>query len=72
MFDKLFKLILIILLAAFLFIFYSTTQKGRYQLITQYEGSLGIFDTQQGVVYMLDIESDQWSVIKPFVPNRSI
>lgn len=72
MFDKFFKLALIILTAALLFVVYSTTQKGRYQPITQYEGSLGIIDTQQGVIYMLDIESDQWTVIKPFVPNRAI
>ena len=60
------------ILAAFLFLFNATIQKGRFQPVTQYEGSLGIFDTQKGVVYMLDIERDQWTLIKPFTPSRPI
>ena len=72
MFDKFFKSALILVIIAFLFVFYSTTQKGRYQPITEYEGSLGIFDTQKGVVYMLDIENDQWTLIKPFTASKQI
>jgi len=72
MFDKFFKITLIILLTTLLLILYASMQKGRYQPVTQYEGSLGIFDTQQGVIYMLDIETDQWSVIRPFVPTKAI
>ncbi len=72
MFDKVFKSLLLLFLVAFLFVFYSTTQKGRFQPITQYEGSIGIFDTKNGVVYMLDIENDEWTLIKPFTKNRPI
>ncbi len=72
MFDKVFKSLLILVLIAFLFIFYSTTQKGRFQPITHYEGSLGIFDTKNGVVYMLDLEKDEWTLIKPFTQNHPI
>jgi hypothetical protein len=72
MFDKFFKSALILVIIAFLFVFYATTQKGRFQPITDYEGSLGIFDTQKGVVYMLDIENDQWTLIKPFTASKQI
>ncbi len=72
MFDKVFKSLLLLVLVAFLFVFYLTTQKGRFQPITQYEGNLGIFDTKNGVVYMLDIENDEWTLIKPFTKNRPI
>lgn len=70
MLDKIFKIGLLIAIGVFLAIFYSASQTDRYQVITQYEGSIGIFDTRQGVVYMLDIEKDEWSVIKPFTQNR--
>lgn len=71
MVDKIFKIGLLAAIAFFLFLYHTTAQQGRYQAITEYEGSLGIFDTQQGVVYMLDIESDEWTIIKPFSPSRS-
>ena len=70
MVDKIFKIGLLAAIAFFLFLYYTTAQQGRYQAITEYEGSLGIFDTQQGVVYMLDLESDEWTLIKPFSPSR--
>lgn len=40
--------------------------------MTQYEGNLRIFDTQNGIVYMLDIEKDECTLIKPFTRNRPI
>jgi hypothetical protein len=72
MIDKIFKIGLLVAIMLFLFVYYSTTQKGRYEAITQYEGSIGILDTQQGVMYMLDIENDQWTLIKPFSTSRPI
>ena len=72
MIDKIFKIGLLILLMLFLAVYYSASQKDRYQVVTEYEGSIGIFDTQAGVVYMLDIENDQWSVVKPFSPRQTI
>jgi len=70
MVDKIFKIGLLVVLTFFLLLFYSSLQKDRYQVVTEYEGNIGIFDTRQGVVYMLDVESDQWTVIKPFSPTR--
>jgi len=70
MVDKIFKMGLLVVLFLFLFLFYSSLQRDRYQVITEYEGNIGIFDTRQGVVYMLDVETDQWTVIKPFSPAR--
>jgi len=72
MIDKIFKIGLLIVLILLLAVFYSASQKNRYQVVTEYEGSIGIFDTRAGVVYMLDIENDQWSVIKPFTPRHTI
>jgi hypothetical protein len=72
MMDKIFKIGLLIAVALFLYLYNSAAQMGRYQAITDYEGSLGILDTRQGVVYLLDIESDQWTLIKPFSPSRPI
>jgi hypothetical protein len=72
MVDKIFKISLLAAIALFLFLYYTAAQQGRYEAITEYEGSLGILDTRQGVVYMLDIESDEWTLIKPFSPTRSI
>lgn len=72
MIDKIFKVGLLIAIAIFLVICFSATQKERYEIVTQYEGSMGIFDNQLGVVYMLDLETDQWTVIKPFTRTRSI
>jgi hypothetical protein len=72
MMDKIFKIGLLIAVALFLYLYNSAAQMGRYQAITEYEGSLGILDTRQGVVYLLDIESDQWTLIKPFSPSRPI
>jgi hypothetical protein len=70
MIDKIFKVGLLAAILLFLFVYYSTSQQGRYEAITEYEGSIGILDTRQGVVYMLDIETDQWTLIKPFSPTR--
>lgn len=70
MLDTVFKIGILIAIAVFLVLFFSASQIDRYQVITQYEGSIGIFDSRQGVVYMLDIEKDEWSVIKPFSPTR--
>ncbi len=70
MIDKIFKIGLLIILVLYLIVFYNASQKDRYQAITQYEGNIGIFDTRQGVAYMLDIENDEWTVIKPFSPTR--
>ncbi|HET6364946.1 MAG: hypothetical protein ACM30F_02190 [Nitrospirota bacterium] len=72
MIDKIFKIGLLIVLILLLAVFYSASQNDRYQVVTQYEGSIGIFDARAGVVYMLDIENDQWSVIKPFTPRQAI
>jgi hypothetical protein len=72
MMDKIFKIGLLAAIALFLFFYHTAAQQGRYEAITEYEGSLGILDTQQGVVYMLDIESDEWTLIKPFSPTRPI
>ncbi len=72
MFDKIFKTGLLIAIVIFLVICFTATQKSRYEIVTQYEGSMGIFDNQLGVVYMLDLETDQWTVIKPFTRSRSI
>ncbi|HSB35045.1 MAG TPA: hypothetical protein VLG39_11355 [Nitrospirota bacterium] len=72
MMDKVLKISLIAAIALFLYLYYTVSQQGRYQAITEYEGSLGILDTRQGVVYMLDIESDEWTLIKPFSPSRPI
>ena len=72
MMDKIFKIGVLIAVALFLYIYNSAAQLGRYQAITEYEGSLGILDTRQGVVYLLDIENDQWTLIKPFSPSRPI
>ncbi len=65
MIDKIFKIGLLIVLIIFLVLLYSSLQKDRYQVLTEYEGRIGIFDTRAGVIYMLDIENDQWSEIKP-------
>ncbi len=70
MVDKIFKIGLLVAIAVFLLLYYSASLTDRYQVVTQYEGSIGIFDSRQGVLYMLDVEKDEWSVIKPFVPNR--
>lgn len=70
MVDKIFKIVLLAAILAFLILYHTAAQQGRYQAITEYEGSLGIIDTQQGVVYMLDIESDEWTLIKPSSPSR--
>jgi hypothetical protein len=70
--DKIFKIGLLIVLILFLAVFYSASQNDRYQVVTQYEGSIGIFDAREGIVYMLDIENDQWSVIKPFTQRQAI
>ncbi len=70
MIDKFFKIGLLIAIMVFLAIFYTSSQNDHYQVITEYEGSLGIFDTRKGVVYMLDVETDQWTVIRPFSPSR--
>ncbi len=70
MIDKIFKIGLLIILTLYLFVFYTASQKDRFQVITQYEGNIGIFDTRQGVAYMLDMENDEWTVIKPFSPTR--
>lgn len=72
MIDKIFKIGLLIAIMIFLVICFNATQKNRYEIVTQYEGSMGIFDSQLGVVYMLDLETDQWTVIKPFTRSRSI
>ena len=72
MIDKIFKIGLLIAIMLFLVICFNATQKSRYEIVTQYEGSMGIFDSQSGVVYMLDLETDQWTVIKPFTRSRSI
>jgi len=72
MIDKIFKIGMLIAAALLLYLYNSAAQMGRYQAITEYEGSLGILDTRQGVVYLLDIESDQWTLIKPFSPSRPI
>jgi hypothetical protein len=72
MIDKIFKIGLLILLMLLLAVYYSASQQDRYQVVTEYEGSIGIFDARSGVVYMLDIESDQWSLIKPFTPRQTI
>jgi hypothetical protein len=60
---------MLIAIIVFLVLFYAASQTDRYQAITQYEGSIGIFDTRKGVIYMLDIEKDEWTVIKPFAPS---
>ena len=70
MIDKIFKIGLLVAAVVFLLLYYSASLTDRYQIVTQYEGSIGIFDTRQGVVYMLDIEKDEWTVIKPFTSNR--
>jgi hypothetical protein len=72
MIDKIFKIGLLIVLILFLVVFYSASQKDRYQIVTEYEGSIGIFDTRAGIVYMLDVENDQWSEINPFMPRQTI
>jgi hypothetical protein len=72
MIDKIFKIGLLIAIMIFLVICFTATQKNRYEIVTQYEGSMGIFDNQLGVVYLLDLETDQWTVIKPFSRSRSI
>ncbi len=72
MIDKIFKMGLLIVLIIFLVLFYSSLQKDRYQVLTEYEGSIGIFDTRAGVIYMLDIEKDQWSEIKPSTSSQTI
>jgi hypothetical protein len=69
MVDRIFKIAVVIAIVVFLILFYAASQTDRYQVITQYEGSIGIFDTRQGVIYMLDIEKDEWTVIKPFAPS---
>ena len=56
MLDTVFKIGILIAIAVFLVLFFSASQIDRYQVITQYEGSIGIVDSRQGVVYMLDIE----------------
>ncbi len=70
MIDKVFKIGILIAIIVFLLLFYNASLANRYQVITEYEGNIGIFDTRQGVVYMLDLDKDEWSVIKPFSPNR--
>ena len=70
MVDKIFKIGLLIAITVFLVLFSNASQTDRYQVVTQYEGSLGIFDSRQGVVYMLDIENDEWTVIKPFTSSH--
>ncbi len=70
MIDKIFKIGLLITIIVFLALFYSASQTDRYQIVTQYEGNIGIFDTRKGVLYMLDIEKDEWTVIKPFTSNK--
>jgi hypothetical protein len=72
MMDKIFKIGLLIAVVLFLYLYNTAVQNGRYEAITEYEGSLGILDTRQGVIYMLDIESDEWTLIKPFSPSRPI
>ena len=72
MFEKVFKISLLIVLVVFLVIFYMSSQKGRYEVVTVYEGSVGIFDGQFGVLYLLDLETDQWTVIKPFSRSQPI
>ncbi len=72
MVDKIFKIGLLIAIIIFLVICVNATQKSRYEIVTQYEGSMGIFDSQLGVVYMLDLETDQWTLIKPFTRSQSI
>jgi hypothetical protein len=72
MMDKIFKIGLLIAASLFLYFYNAAAQIGRYQTVTEYEGSIGILDTRQGVVYMLDIESDQWSLIKPFSPSHPV
>jgi hypothetical protein len=69
MIDRIFKIGVLLAIIVFLVLFYAASQTERYQVITQYEGSIGIFDTREGVVYMLDIEKDEWSVIKPLAPS---
>jgi hypothetical protein len=72
MIDKIFKIGLFVVLMLFLLVFYSASQKDRYQVVTEYDGYMGIFDTRKGVVYMLNMENDEWTVIKPFTPSQSI
>ena len=52
MIDKVVKIALVILGIAFLTVFYSYSQKDRYQLVTRPTlGVLGIFDTHTGDYY---------------------
>ncbi len=70
MIEKIFKISLVVILLLFLAVFYSYTQNNRYEVITEYEGSIGVLDTRKGVVYLLDLDTDQWTVIKPLAPTR--
>ncbi len=72
MVDKIFKMGMLIASIIFLIFFYFAVQKDRYQVITDYDGYMGIFDSRKGVVYMLEMDTDQWTVIKPFTPSQSI
>ena len=72
MIDKIFKIGALIMLVLFLAVYYTSVQNNRYQAITEYEGSIGIFDTRQGVAYMLDIQNDEWTIVKPFTPTRTL
>lgn len=68
MFDKVFKVCVIAVLILSLLALYELARKDRYQVVTEYEGSVGIFDTRKGVLYLLDYDSDRWTVIKPLEP----
>ncbi len=49
-FDRHFKTALVVLAAVFLWIYYVSSQNGRYQ-VERYDTDIHIFDTQRGIYY---------------------
>ena len=71
MFDKIFKISLIVIGIIFLLLYYQNSNTGRYQYITSEDQSAvnTVFDTKTGVTYIWFGETkglpSQWMVISP-------
>lgn len=64
--NLIFKFLLLLLFAAYLFIYYLGINKDRYRYINDSE-YVSIFDSNRGILYQWDYEDekDVWLIIKP-------
>jgi len=66
--DNLFKALLIIILVAFLYLYYQNSEVGRYS--RHGEGRLMVLDTKTGKLYVYSLQKDKITLYD--LPNETI